>query len=199
MRDVRLCFDSLGSIPDRKRLAPAFDAAALAADLALIERGHWQPHSVSGNYRGDSSAMALRAAAGETHPIRLIYANPTATEWVDTPLMARVPAMRAAVAALCCSVQSVRLMRLGPGSAILPHEDLDLAAEQGRARLHLPIATNPGVRFVLSGEAVPMEVGELWYLRLSDTHAAVNEGASPRVHLVIDVLANDWLVAMLRG
>ncbi len=187
------------TLPDRKRLPLAFDAAALAADLAAIERDPWQPHFVRDNYRGDWSAIALRAAAGETHPIRLIYANPTATEWVDTPLMARVPAMRAAVATLSCPVQSVRLMRLGPGSAILPHEDLDLAAEQGRARLHLPITTNPGVRFVLNGVAVPMEVGELWYLRLSDSHEAVNEGTTPRVHLVIDVLANAWLVAMLRG
>lgn len=187
------------TLPDRKRLPLTFDAAALAADLVAIERDPWQPHFVRDNYRGDWSAIALRAAAGETHPIRLIYANPAATEWVDTPLMARVPAMRAAVATLACPVQSVRLMRLGPGSAILPHEDLDLAAEQGRARLHLPITTNPGVRFLLNGVAVPMEVGELWYLRLSDSHEAVNEGATPRVHLVIDVLANDWLVAMLRG
>lgn len=193
-----LAADAIEALPDRKRLPLAFDALALAVDLALIEREHWQPHFVRDNYRGDWSAMALRAAAGETHPLRLIYANPTATEWVDTPLMARAPAMRAAVAALCCPVQSVRLMRLGPGSAILPHQDLDLAAEAGRARLHLPITSNAGVRFVLNGAAVPMAPGELWYLRLSDTHAAVNDGATDRVHLVIDVLASDWLLAMLR-
>lgn len=186
------------ALPDRKRLPLTFDAAALAADLVAIERDPWQPHFVRDNYRGAWSAIALRAAAGETHPIRLIYANPTATEWVDTPLMARVPAMRAAVAALRCPVQSVRLMRLGPGSAILPHDDLDLAAEQGRARLHLPITTNPGVRFVLNGLAVPMDVGELWYLRLADRHEAENRGRTDRVHLVIDVQVNDWLLAMLR-
>ena len=73
-------FPPPGSLPDRKRLALAFDAAALAADLALIEREHWQPHFVCGNYRGDWSAMALRAAAGETHPVRLIHANPTGSE-----------------------------------------------------------------------------------------------------------------------
>ncbi len=187
------------TLPDRKRLPLAFDAAALAADLAALERDRWQPHFVREKYRGDWSAMALRAAAGETHPVRMIYANPTTTEWVDTPLMARVPTMRTAVATLRCPVQSVRLMRLGPGSAILPHNDLDLAAEQGRARLHLPITTNPGVRFMLSGATVPMAAGELWYLRLSDTHEAANEGTTARVHLVIDVLVNDWLVALLRG
>lgn len=187
------------TLPDRKRLPLTFDAAALAADLATLEGDPWQPHFVRDNYRGDWSAIALRAAVGETHPVRLIYANPTVTVWADTPLMALVPAMRGAVAALRCPVQSVRLMRLGPGSAILPHDDLDLAAEAGRARLHLPITTNPGVRFVLNGAAVPMAIGELWYLRLRDRHAAVNEGTTDRVHLVIDVIANDWLLAMLRG
>lgn len=194
-----LAADAIEALPDRKRLPLAFDAVALAADLALIEHEHWQPHFVRDNYRGDWSAMALRAAAGETHPVRLIYANPTATEWVDTPLMARAPAMRGAVAMLSCPVQSVRLMRLGPGSAILPHDDLDLAAEAGRARLHLPITSNARVRFTLNEAPVLMQPGELWYLRLSDTHSAVNEGATPRVHLVIDVTANDWLLAMLRG
>ncbi|MBX9796992.1 MAG: hypothetical protein K2Y03_08925 [Sphingomonas sp.] len=29
-----------------------------------------------------SLAIALRAAAGETHPVRLIHANPAATDWV---------------------------------------------------------------------------------------------------------------------
>ena len=187
------------ALPDRKRLPLAFDPAELVADLARIERDPWQPHFVRDNYRGDWSAIALRAAAGETHPIRLIYANPTATDWVDTPLMARVPAMRAAVAALECPVHSVRLMRLGAGAAILPHDDLDLAAEAGRARLHLPVSTNPHVRFVLNGVPVTMLPGELWYLRLSDTHAAENRSSTARVHLVIDVEANDWLLAMLGG
>lgn len=187
------------AFPDRKRLPLAFDAAALAADLEAIERDPWQRHFVRDNYRGDWSAIALRAAAGETHPVRLIYPNPTATEWIDTPLMARVPAMRAAVATLRCPIRSVRLMRLGAGAAILPHDDLDLAAEAGRARLHLPVTSNPGVRFVLNGVPVTMLPGELWYLRLSDTHAAENRGSTDRVHLVIDVEANGWLLAMLGG
>ena len=101
------------------------------------------------------------------------------------------------MAALHCPLQSVRLMRLGPESAILPHDDVDLAAEAGRARFHLPITSNAGVRFTLNEAPVLMQPGELWYLRLSDTHSGVNEGATPRVHLVIDEVATDWLLAML--
>lgn len=44
-------------------------------------------------------------------------------------------------------------MRLASGAAIKFHCDHDLAAEQGVARLHIPIMTNPGVDFRLTGRA----------------------------------------------
>jgi len=186
------------ALPDRKRLPLAFDTVALAADLAVLGDARWTPHFVRSNYEGDWSAIPLRAPEGETHPIRLIYADPVARGWADTPWLARMPAFGAALARICCPLRAVRLMRLGPGARILPHDDLDLAAECGKARLHLPIVTNPGVRFVLNGTAVAMAPGELWYLRLQDQHEAANAGTTDRVHLVIDVEVNDWLIAMLR-
>ena len=44
---------------------------------------------------------------------------------------------------------------------------------------------------------VAMLPGSLWYLRLSEPHAAANRGTTDRVHLVVDVRANDWLLALL--
>ena len=44
---------------------------------------------------------------------------------------------------------------------------------------------------------VVLEAGSAWYLRLSDPHSVVNKGASDRVHMVIDAVANDWIRAML--
>jgi hypothetical protein len=38
-----------------------------------------------------------------------------------------------------------------------------------------------------------MKPGEAWYLRLSDPHAVANRGSSDRVHLVLDLVVNDWL------
>ncbi|MGJ3647450.1 aspartyl/asparaginyl beta-hydroxylase domain-containing protein [Sphingomonas sp. GlSt437] len=187
------------ALPDRKCLAPRFDVDALVADLATITGSGtgWTPHFVSANYAGDWSAIPLRAPAGETHPIRQIFSDPTATDWVDTPALAAAPAIRAVIGAIGDPVQSVRLMRLAPGSAIHRHHDHDLAAEEGHARLHVPITTNPKVRFLLNDVAVPMQPGELWYLRLADPHEAVNAGTTDRVHLVIDIIAGDWLRGLL--
>ncbi len=187
------------ALPDRKCLPFHFDVDALVADLARINGSAtgWTPHFVTANYAGDWSAIPLRAPAGETHPIRQIFSDPTATEWVDMPALAGLPAIRAAIDAIGDPVQSVRLMRLAPGSAIHRHRDHDLAAEDGHARLHLPITTNPHVRFLLNDRAVAMQPGELWYLRLADPHEAVNAGESDRVHLVIDIVVGDWLRAHL--
>jgi hypothetical protein len=185
------------SWPDRVRLPLAFDAVPLAAELGRFDQDDWVAHFVHQHYQGDWSALPLRAAAGETHPIRMIHSDPGADRFVDTPLLARVPRIAAVLAALRCPLQSVRLMRLTPGSLIKPHRDHDLAAETGTARLHLPITTNPQVEFLLGGTPVPMRPGEAWYLRLSDTHAVANRGASDRVHLVIDAVVDAWLAAQL--
>jgi hypothetical protein len=90
-------------------------------------------------------------------------------------------------------------MLLAAGSRIHEHNDHDLMAESGVARIHVPVTTNPGVTFVLNGTPVAMAPGEAWYLRLSDPHAVRNEGPSDRVHLVLDVVVDTWLERMLEG
>jgi hypothetical protein len=90
-------------------------------------------------------------------------------------------------------------MKLTPGSVIKEHRDYDLAMEEGAARLHIPVQTNPGVEFMLNGLPVAMAPGECWYLRLSDPHRVANRGETDRVHLVIDCRVNDWLRTLVAG
>jgi hypothetical protein len=169
----------------------------MAADLAALQDGEWIAHFVPQNYSGDWSVIPLRAPAGETHPIRMIYSDPAATAWVDTPWLERAPNLRRVIAAFRCPVTTARLMRLSAGSRIHPHNDNDLMAECGVARIHVPITSNPGVRFLLNDTPVAMAPGEAWYLRLADKHAVSNDGASDRVHLVLDVVVDAWLEALL--
>lgn len=185
--------------PDRLRLPLNFDPSGLVADLARIEAGAgaWTPHFVPRNYYGDWSALSLRAPVGVTHPILRIAPDPGCRDWEDTPLLAKCPNISAVLAAFCCPLEAVRLMRLAPKSAIIAHRDHDLAAEMGQARIHVPIVTNDRVDFLLNGVRVGMSPGSSWYLRLSDSHAVANNGDSARVHLVIDVLVDSWLAALL--
>lgn len=185
--------------PDRVRLPLTFDVPAMVGDLARLLKTEWTEHFVRQNYSGDWSVLPLRAPAGETHPIRMIYSDPAATAFVDTPWLDRSPALRRVIECFRCPLKVVRLMRLGPGSCIHEHRDHDLMAEAGVARIHVPITSNPQVRFLLNGTLVNMLPGEAWYLRLADPHAVRNDGESERIHLVLDVCMNPWLELQLRS
>ena len=183
---------------DRIRLPLDFDAAAMQADLRRLDDRAWIPHFVRQNYDGNWTVLPLRSTATATHPVQMIYSDPTCDTFVDTPLLAVCPAMATALAKFACPLLSVRLMRLGAGSVIKTHSDLDLDVEHGRVRLHVPIVTNDRVDFRLNGERVTLGEGECWYLRLSDPHSVTNAGDTDRVHLVIDAIVNDWLMALMR-
>jgi len=186
------------TIPDRVRLPLAFDPGRLVADLERVMKGDWIAHFVKQNYDGVWDVLPLRGKAGATHPVMMIYSDPSATEFADGPLLDETPYIRELLAAFRCPLRSVRLMRLTPGSVIKEHDDLDLAAELGMARIHVPITTNKQVEFMVNRVPVTMAPGEAWYLRLSDKHSVANRGTTDRVHLVIDAVVDDWLLAMLQ-
>ena len=80
-----------------------------------------------------------------------------------------------------------------PGSVIKEHTDYQLSADEGTARIHVPVVTSPEVEFYLNGSRIVLEAGSAWYLRLSDPHRVYNKGATDRVHMVIDADVNGWL------
>jgi hypothetical protein len=183
--------------PDRLQLPFAFDGDLLAADLQRLHATPWTEHFVKQNYHGDWSVIALRAPAGARHPVQMIYSDPGATAFEDTPYLADCPAFRAVLARFACPLQAVRLMRLTPGSIIREHSDNDLCFEQGSVRFHVPITTNDGVVFELNRRRVVLQAGSCWYLRLSDPHQVANLGPTDRVHMVIDATVNDWVAETL--
>ena len=111
------------AFPDRLRLPLSFDPDRLAGDLAALPSDDWIAHFVTQNYEGDWSVIPLRGVAGATHPVMMIYPNPTATEFADTPMLTPCPYFREVLAAFACEVRTVRLMRLTPGSVIKEHND----------------------------------------------------------------------------
>jgi len=184
--------------PDRLCLPLVFDPLRLRTDLQALAGRDWIEHFVKQNYDGDWAVLPLRGPAGARHPVMMIYPDPGADTFEDTPMLRDAPYIRAVLAAFDCPLQCVRLMRLTPGSIIKTHRDHDLSFEDRTVRIHIPITTNPDVEFLLNGTRVDMAPGSAWYLRLSDPHSVANRGAADRVHLVIDAEANAWLGDMLR-
>lgn len=187
----------LAALADRICLPLRSDPLPLLDEAVRLPADAWVDHFVRDNYLGEWSALPLRAPAGAIHPILQITSPPGCVDWIETVHLKACPTIRTALDLLHCEIDSVRLMRLGPGSEIREHSDHDLSAEFGSARLHVPLSSCPDVEFLVNGRAVPMQAGEWWYLRLSDPHAVINRGTRDRIHLVIDVRTNDWLADML--
>lgn len=158
-----------------------------------MDQTDWIDHFVKQNYEGDWSVIPLRGPAGATHPVMMIYSDPTCEDFADTPFLSACSYFQEVLASFQCPLNTVRLMRLSAGSVIKEHTDHDLSFEEGKARLHIPVITSPDVEFILNGERVVMMEGECWYLRLSDPHSVTNRGHADRVHIVVDAMINPWL------
>jgi ribosomal protein S18 acetylase RimI-like enzyme len=182
-------------LPDAVKLPLQFDVARLQADFARMLAAEFVPHFNTAYYQGDWSAVPLRSVGGRPDQI---YPDPTAKlAFADTPLLARCEYVREVLAVLRCPQQSVRFLRLKAGSIIKEHRDHELGFEDGEVRLHVPVATNPGVEFVVNQARVVMQEGECWYLNVNQPHRVANHGPTDRIHLVIDCVVNDWLRAAL--
>ncbi len=184
---------------DRQKLPLSFDIERLRAELERFEEDDWIDHFVKQNYSGSWQAIPLRAQAGATHPIQQIFSNPGCDDFRDTGQLKRSSYLTEVLQQFQCELLSVRLMKLKAGSRIKEHIDPDLGLEDGYARLHIPITTNPQLEFSLNGKQVVMSPGECWYLRLSDPHYINNNGATDRVHIVLDMKANEWLSSMIEN
>jgi hypothetical protein len=182
-------------MPNYVRLPMNFDPAPLQEDLAMILPEEWIPHYKDRDFEGEWSGVALRGINGQANAL---YSLPKAQMlFADTPLLTRCPNLQHLLTQFACPVGAARLLKLGPGSRILEHQDDHLSLDDGEIRLHVPVETNPQVEFFLDGERVALNAGECWYLNFNLPHRVDNFGTTSRVHLVVDCLLNDWLHAQL--
>jgi hypothetical protein len=163
----------------------------LAAEASGVAAEAWTPHFNRGDYEGDWSGLALRSVGGEAG--RLFVSNGNPVEFANTALLAEMPATAAILSAFQCDMEMVRYLKLGAGSEILEHQDFDLSFENGVARVHIPVVTDPAVRFHLDGHRVVMAPGECWYLDFNRPHRVENDSLVDRIHLVIDLVVNTWV------
>ncbi|RYU83249.1 aspartyl/asparaginyl beta-hydroxylase domain-containing protein [Hymenobacter persicinus] len=177
------------------RFDQQFDAARLQQELTQLEAAQWYDHYNRQGYEGSWSTLQLRAPHGRPDNNVAAFAGTSAPSltYQDTPLLAQCPYIREVLDFFRIEKTSVRLMKLEAGAVIKPHHDHDLNFEQGEVRLHVPVTTNPQLKFYLEQERLVMQEGSCWYLNLARQHSVRNDGPTDRVHLVIDGLVNDWL------
>jgi hypothetical protein len=96
-----------------------------------------------------------------------------------------------------CQIKNLMFYSMLPGGDIPPHRDMVGNVGLGGLRLHIPIITNSKVNFIVAGRRVIMNTGELWALDTSYKHSVSNFGDQQRIHLVMDVIVNNWILNLL--
>lgn len=80
--------------------------------------------------------------------------------------------------------------RLIAGGRINPHIDA-LKSFQMSHRIHVPITSNPAVRFMIEGKPYPFEVGKAYEINNQKKHSVLNMGKEDRISFIFDYVPPD--------
>ena len=164
-----------------------FDAERLANEVAAIPESAWRPHPK--NFAGNDALPLITtdgdpasdARAGPMKPTSHLLACPYLMQVLDT---------------LGATWGRARLMRLSGDAEVTAHVDTDYYWRD-RMRVHVPIVTQPTVRFLCGGEEVNMKAGECWIFDTWSLHSVHNDATRARIHLVADTVGGDGLLSLI--
>ena len=168
------------------QLPVLFDAARLQAEVATLPDAAWAPHP--DGIPGNSAVRLITAGGAETDGHR---GQMRPTRWLEA-----MPYLRQVLAGFGVVWSRSRLMRLAPGVGVPEHADINHHWHT-RVRLHIPVVTQPAVRFHCDGRAVHMASGEAWIFDNWRRHRVENQATADRIHLVADTsgTASFWQFA----
>lgn len=142
-------------------------------------------YELVGKYEGDTRALASLAAlvlAGADGTIANFTGyKATRTQQLEPIIEAFRPKV---ITALAGEWRNALITQVLPNGCIPPHHDVP---PEGSNRYHLVLETNPLCWVMHGGEWQQLEQGGIYRMDPGVTHAAVNWGAMPRTHLVVDI------------
>lgn len=160
------------------QLPVAFDAGAMAEEIRALGKGAWKPHP---NAFPGNSMLPLIAVEGD--PANEGFAG----KMRPTAELDRCPYIRQVLASLGATLGRTRLMRLAGQAEVTKHVDRGYYWVE-RVRVHVPVVTQPGVRFECGDAALNMAAGECWIFDTWRQHRVFNEADEQRIHLVADTV-----------
>lgn len=171
------------------KLPFSFDITRLQADLQVIKESEWIPHMNTAVYKKKWDCVPLKSVNGS---LRNIVCEPDA-KFKETEILKRCPYFQEVLKTFQCELTSVRLMSLEAGGVIGEHTDSGSSFDDGMVRIHIPIKTTPKALFSIDGNEVHFPAGQTWYFDANCKHGVTNKAATPRVHILLDMIPNDWL------
>jgi hypothetical protein len=104
-----------------------------------------------------------------------------------TAHLKQCPYLMQVLASLGATVGRSRLMRLSGHAEVTRHADQGYYWAE-RVRVHVPIVTQPTVRFECGDTTVNMAAGECWIFDTWRQHRVINDAVESRIHLVMDTV-----------
>ena len=165
------------------QLPVQFDAERLAHEVAALGAAPWREHpqKFPGNF-----ALPLIAVDGDAS------SDAVSGSMQPTPQLLQCPYLQQVLSRLGAVWGRTRLMRLDAGAEVTPHVDINYYWRE-RVRVHVPIVTDPSVRFACGDAEVNMAAGECWIFDTWREHRVINASAHQRIHLVADTVGSDSL------
>lgn len=155
-----------------------FDVGQMAAEVAALGEATWRPHPQG--YAGNSM-VPLIAVGGDAG--NETFAGPMR----PTPQLQHCPYLSQVIASLGVTAGRTRLMRLSGHAEVTRHVDHGYYWIE-RVRVHIPIVTQPTVRFECGDAAIHMAGGECWIFDTWRQHRVINDAEQARIHLVVDTV-----------
>ena len=88
--------------------------------------------------------------------------------------------------------------KLKAGGRISPHIDTHPSFHRGH-RIHVPITTNPRVRFMIDGRPHQLQVGQAYEVNNQMNHSVMNKGAEDRITFIFDYVPPEELGRVKRN
>lgn len=158
-----------------QRLAVQFDAQRLREEVDSLPAEAWVSHP--DGTPGNSALRLISVEGGENDGV--------SGRMLPTPQLAALPYLRQVLASFGVVWSRSRLLRLAPGAGVPEHADIN-HHWFSRVRVHVPVVTEPEVRFHCGDESVHMAAGEAWIFDNWRLHRVEHGGTQPRIHLVAD-------------
>jgi uncharacterized protein (TIGR03032 family) len=163
------------------RLPLRFDTQRLIAEVVQFDEHAWRRHPQG---HPGNSALPLIASGGDPSN------EDTRGPMRPTPLLQRCPYIQQVLAAIGAPIGRTRLMRIAGRGEATAHVDTNYYWAQ-RVRVHVPVLTYPGVRFLCGDQEAFMDGGESWIFDTWRSHNVLNPDDRPRIHLVADTVGSD--------
>ena len=181
-------------IEGRLRELGAVDMTALADLVLAQEQEAWLENDHRQNayeVHRDTESLVLVFTEADAWPEIVIKKMPAWDRLIEAagPLMHSIIADHYPPGGAIIRAMAAKLKA---GGKIRPHSDSHPSFHVGH-RIHVPLTTNPRVRFMIEGRPHQFEVGKAYEINNQKNHSVANKGTEDRITFIFDYVPPDEL------